>query len=191
MSINVPFANLTRSDLSIDRTYEGGPQAHSGADPLQRLLGVGNMGGFRFVGSVQKQSVRLAVLYTSGEHPDWPDRIDPTTGTVTYFGDNRSPGRDLHDTPRKGNQLLRQLFAMASGTKSDRLAVPPILVFSKGGRGRDVVFRGLAVPGAPTMAPGDDLVAVWRSRASGGSRTIVRRSPFWMRHLLAELGLMR
>jgi hypothetical protein len=35
-------------------------------------------------------------------------------------------------------------------------------VFTKGQKGRDVVFRGLAVPGVKADAA-DDLVAIWRS----------------------------
>ena len=52
---------------------------------------VGNQGGFRFKGSVLDKTVRLAVLYTSGEEIDWPDHIEPTTGDFTYYGDNRKP----------------------------------------------------------------------------------------------------
>jgi hypothetical protein len=41
--------------------------------------------------------------------------------------------------------------------------VPPFFVFTKGLKGRDVVFRGLCVPGAEGHV-WEDLVAVWRSR---------------------------
>jgi len=127
------------------------------------MLPVGNQGGFRYKGSVQGDDIRLVVLYTSGEHPDWPDRVDPFTGTLTYFGDNRRPGQELHTTTRQGNTILRRLFERASGGQGARATVPPILLFSKGEHGREVVFRGLAVPAAPGVAPGDDLVAVWRA----------------------------
>lgn len=59
---------------------------------LERLLPVGNQGGFRFYGGIVQEAVKLAVLYTSGAEPDWPDALDSYTGTFTYFGDNRSPG---------------------------------------------------------------------------------------------------
>ncbi len=144
------------------------PRVDVGDDPLQRLLPVGNQGGFRYKGSVQRDDVRLMVLYTSGEDPDWPDTVDPFTGTVTYFGDNKKPGNDLHDTQRRGNEILRVMFDRAHGEAASRVMVPPVLVFSKGERGRDVVFRGLAVPGSPVVPPGDDLVAVWRTL--GGRR---------------------
>jgi hypothetical protein len=44
-----------------------------------------------------------------------------------------------------------------------RATIPPFLVFTKAGKGRDVVFRGLAVPGVEAD-PADDLVAIWRSK---------------------------
>lgn len=110
---------------------------------------MGNQGGFRFNGSVGKGTVKLVVQYTSGTEVDWPDQIDPTTGDFTYYGDNRRPGRDLHDTPRNGNVLLRDIFAASRADAAARLRVPPILLFQRTGSGRDVMFRGLLAPGSP------------------------------------------
>ena len=73
----------------VDRTYLGGTAGHAGDDPLARLLPVGNQGGFRYAGSVKAGTVRLAVLYTSGAEPNWPDSLDVHTGLFTYCGDNR------------------------------------------------------------------------------------------------------
>lgn len=163
MSDPIAFDHLAHADLHVDRVYEGGRSGNFSDDPLQRLLPVGNQGGFRYKGSVQQNEIRLVVLYTTGEDPDWPDEIDPFTGTVTYYGDNKHPGRSLHDTQRQGNEILRRLYDAAHGDRGSRRSVPPVLVFSKGASGRDVVFRGLAVPGSPTVHPGNDLVAVWRT----------------------------
>jgi len=52
--------------------------------------------------------------------------------------------------------------ALHSGSES-RLAVPPFLVFSRAMEGRDVQFKGLAVPGAEGVPATDDLVAIWRT----------------------------
>lgn len=165
MAQTVPFTDLGSADLYVDRTYEGGVTGNVADDPLQRLLPVGNQGGFRYKGSPAAGDVRLVVLYTSGEDPEWPDSLDPFTGTFTYFGDNKAPGRELHDTQRRGNLILQQIFELAHGDEASRSSVPPVLVFAKGGKGRDVVFRGLAAPGGPAIPPGDDLVALWRTRA--------------------------
>jgi len=57
---------------------------------------------------------------------DWPDHLDTETGIFTYFGDNKKPGHELHDTPRFGNLLLRDMFERAHGSKSERALVPPV-----------------------------------------------------------------
>ncbi len=159
----VPFSDLLSADLVVDREYEGGNARSSAGDPLSPLLGVGNMGGFRIKGSQKKNDVRLAVLYSSGAEAEWPDRLDAFSGTYTYFGDNRTPGNSLHDTPRLGNQLLATVFERASSSADARAKVPPFFVFRRAGAGRSVKFLGLAAPGSPNVPPGDDLVAVWRS----------------------------
>ncbi|MFI7543757.1 hypothetical protein [Actinoplanes sp. NPDC049599] len=166
---SVPFGALTVADLVLDAVYEGGVSGTAADDPLQRLLPVGNQGGFRYRGSPTRGGIRLAVLYTSGDNPDWPDVLDVKTGVFTYFGDNRSPGSPLHDTPRRGNIILRDAFDAAHGDDRARLSVPPFLLFAKAGpKGRSVRFRGLLAPGAASMSSDDDLQAIWRS--SGGQR---------------------
>ncbi|MEP7022872.1 MAG: restriction endonuclease, partial [Actinomycetota bacterium] len=162
-SAAVGFDQLTSADLVLERVYRGGVAGNTGDDPLARLLPVGNQGGFRTFGSRAKDEVRLAVLYTSGAEPDWPDSLDVYTGAFTYFGDNRSPGRELHDTPRKGNLLLSRAFERAHQDAAARARVPPFLLFYKAGPGRDVRFRGLLVPGSSRMSGQEDLVAVWRT----------------------------
>jgi hypothetical protein len=132
-------------------------------DPLSRLLPVGNQGGFRPAGSPTRDSVKLAVLYTTGSEPDWPDSLDPYTGTFTYYGDNRRPGRALEDTPNRGNLLLRKAFARAHADAAARAKVPPFLLFDRPGSGRDVRFRGVLAPGSDRLSGEEDLVAVWRT----------------------------
>jgi len=168
----VPFAALDLSDLHVDALYMGGSAGNSGDDPISRLLPVGNMGGFRYLGTAA--SARLCVLYSDLADCDWPDHLYPESGRFVYFGDNKTPGHEVHDTPRKGNLVLREAFdALHSGRRSD---VPPFLIFTKAGRGRDVVFRGLAVPGAIGLSQTEDLVAVWKSR--GGERFQNYRATF-------------
>ncbi|GAA0187640.1 restriction endonuclease [Streptomyces thermocarboxydus] len=180
----------------VDAVYAGGTLGHSGDDPIGKLLpGTGNQGGFRYAGSPAKRTVRLAVLYTSGGAVDWPDHLDTETGTFTYYGDNRTPGRGLHETPRKGNVLLRDAFAHSLGSAHDRArGVPPFLLFEKATPGRAVRFRGLLAPGGPTLTPDDELSAIWRT--TGTQRFQNYRARFtvldqarvpraWIRHVLA------
>jgi hypothetical protein len=112
----------------------------------------------------------LAVLYTDGAQPDWPDRLDPSTGRFIYYGDNRKPGQSV-DAPL-GNQLLRDTFDALYANPPDRPFIPPYFAFAKAtamgvpaGTSRAVVFLGLAVPGASDLESDEDFVAVWRSRS--------------------------
>jgi hypothetical protein len=107
------------------------------------------------------------VLYTSGADRDWPDALDRETGQFTYFGDNREPGKELHDTSRGGNAILRSCFHRLHGSPPERNKIPPFLLFNRATPvgGRDVQFLGLAVPGAQGLQPADDLVAIWRTSA--------------------------
>ena len=126
---------------------------------------MGNAGGFRFAGSPTKGNVRLLALYTSSADADWPDALDLATGTFTYYGDNKQPGKELHETPRKGNHALRIMFEDAL-TSATRDHVPPIFLFEKAGAGADVVYRGLLVPGSVAVPSDEQLVAIWRSRGN-------------------------
>ena len=155
-----PFENLDTADLYVDAVYRGRRSANAGDDPLHRLLGVSLMGGFRYLGTLD--ALKLVVLTTSLSDPDWPDAVDRENGTFTYYGDNKKPGRALHDTPRFGNEILRRLFAMAQGGTAERRRVPPILVFASAGTYRDMIFVGLAVPGTADLRAAEDLVAVWK-----------------------------
>lgn len=146
--------------LIVDNTYEGGRNKNASDDPLHALTGTGNQGGFRFTGTVGRPN--LIVLSSSKKDLDWPDNLDKETGIYTYYGDNKHPGKDLHDTGRSGNRLLKNIFELAHGGSLKRQFVPPILVFENAGIYRDVVFLGLAVPGAQELSVTEDLTAIWK-----------------------------
>ena len=71
----VPFAELAAADLVLDCVYQGGVRGNVSDDPINRLLPVGNQGGFRYKGSVAARDVRMVVLYTSG--------VEAETGRIT------------------------------------------------------------------------------------------------------------
>jgi hypothetical protein len=121
----IPFSDLSTADLIVDAVYEGDNKIGAGSDPLARLLPVGNQGGFRFAGKGSNK--KIVVLYTSGDDKDWPDRLELTTGQFIYFGDNKTPGHELHDTPRGGNTILQQTFEALH--LPDRKFVPGIFHF--------------------------------------------------------------
>ncbi|WP_434766444.1 restriction endonuclease [Pseudomonas triticicola] len=163
---------LSSSDLMIDARYAGSRNGNSSDDPLTKLLNLSNQGGFRIRG--KRNDPRLIALLSSMEDLDWPDELDLSTGVFTYYGDNKKPGRKLDETHRYGNNLLELIFERQHS--GDRANIPPIFVFTKAGIYRDVIFRGLAVPGRIGSTHNDDLVAVWH--ASKGQRFQNYRSTF-------------
>lgn len=161
----IPFDQLADADLYVDAIYEGGTAGTFGDDPISRLLPCGNRGGFRVATRANERRHALVVLYSTLADTDWPDQLDLDLGRFTYYGDNKHPGHELHQTHRGGNRLLRQAFDATHAAPARRDEIPPFFVFTKGSLGRDVVFRGLAVPGAAELSPTDDLVAIWRTTA--------------------------
>jgi len=153
---------LSTADLHVDATYQGGRNGNAGDDPFPQLLSMSNQGGFRYRGDITGQ-LSMLLLTSSFSDPDWPDALDRETGVFTYYGDNKSPGRGLHDTGRRGNSLLQRIFREAHGGGEDRLQVPPIFLFGRAGSWRDMIFLGLAVPGASDLSLSEDLVAIWRT----------------------------
>jgi hypothetical protein len=156
---------LPKADFIIDAVYEGGAAGHSGDDPISKLLkGSGNQGGFRAAG--RGEDKKFVVLYTSGEDKDWPDRLDLNTGQFVYYGDNKTPGHELHDTGPGGNRILKRVFDLLHSTMPDRSRIPPFFIFKKHptpGSARSVQFKGLAVPGFIGLPATADLVAVWKT----------------------------
>ncbi|CAI0963072.1 restriction endonuclease [Serratia ficaria] len=160
------FSDLHLADLYVDETYGGSRNGNASDDPLPQLLSVDNGAGFRHLGKRPNvDTLKLLVLKTNLSDSSWPDMIDKENGTFIYYGDNRKPG-DIHKTNRQGNLILKNLFNEASSNKSS-VHFPPIFVFSNSGVYRDVVFLGLAVPGAIGLSPDDDLIAVWRKSEEG------------------------
>ena len=158
------FDKLSNCDLIIDAVYEGGKKGNVGDDPINKLLPVGNQGGFRYAGSLN--NLKYVILYTSGENIDWPDTIDTETGIFQYYGDNKKPGHELHDTKKNGNTILKNLFESLHSQESPRVHIPPIFIFKKyptQNSNRSVQFKGLCVPGTIDKNQLEDLVAIWKT----------------------------
>ena len=161
----VEFDQLSTSDLFVDTVYKGGDQPNIGSEVISKLMpGCGNSGGFRKVKRNDGSGIpAYVVLYTSMSELEWPDYLDVETGVFRYYGDNRTSGRALLDTPRKGNLLLEMVFGMLNSGGEDLKDIPPFFIFKKVGSGRDVQFLGVAAPGNPHISPDRDLVSFWRS----------------------------
>jgi hypothetical protein len=72
----IAFEELLEADLHIDAIYNGGKVDNLGAEPLSKLIGVGNSGGFRPITGGKPSRVTLCALVTSGEDSNWPDNLD-------------------------------------------------------------------------------------------------------------------
>ena len=152
------FSNneLSSCPLVIDSAYEA-PGGSMSYEPLSKIFGCANQGGFRAVKD-GKRGYKFIVLYSSLDDIDWPDSVDIFGGLVTYYGDNKRPGNDIHKTSLGGNRILREYFDYLHSEERHKIA--PIFLFSKGIKGRDAVFRGLIVPGGENLGENEDLVAV-------------------------------
>lgn len=161
--------NLAETDLIVDHIYGGSRNGNASDDPLPQLLGVDNGAGFRHLGKRPGiDTLKLLALKSNFNDPDWPDHLDTESSLFTYYGDNKTV-RGIHDTPRQGNQILRNLFdARHSSISFDHF--PVILLFGGTGQYRDLRFLGLAVPGAQNLGPDDDLVAIWRAKGPDNAR---------------------
>jgi len=160
MPNKIKFENLENSNLIIDCIYESSRKIDDiSGEPLSKILNCGNQGGFRYRGSSQK--LQYLILTSSLNEIDWPDYLDEENGKFIYYGDNRTPGHELHDTKKKGNLILKNIFEDLH--LEHREKIPPIFIFTKSPQKRDVEFKGLAVPGALGLSQTEDLIAIWKS----------------------------
>lgn len=166
------FQKINKKDrnnytLYVDAIYRANPVVSTFAsEVLSKLIGVKNQGGFRYLG--QKSNPKLVILFTSGEDVYWKDELDGALGVLLYYGDNKTPGTDLHKTKLHGNEILRHIFDLAASSDLNiRKTLPVVLVFKKANNKRDVKFLGLAVPGIKGRPQKDWLTAVWGRNKTG------------------------
>lgn len=162
MADEIPFAEIRTSDLIVDAIYKGGISGNLADEVVGKILSVGNAGGFRIKGSVTGDELAHVALTTSGKESEWPDNLDMELGIFTYYGDNRNPGKEIHNTKKKGNLLLKKCFDWLHTDERDK--IPPFFIFQKPYKGHDVIFRGLCVPGSESLEQTEDLVAVWKTK---------------------------
>ena len=125
------FSELKKANLCVDALYKAGTQGNMRDDPLSKLMGCENQGGFRKIGKRETSEYKFAILYSLLDDPDWPDGLDLEQGLFLYYGDNKQPGHELHDTPKGGNELLRFCFDSINQSPPKRDRVPPFFIFTK------------------------------------------------------------
>ena len=119
------------------------------------------------------------MLFTTWHDVDWPDTVDPRTGCLTYFGDNKTPGKHLHESRLGGNLTFKVAFDRLHAVPGGRRAIPPFLLFARkptSASARGVQFLGVCAPGFPGMPESEDLIAV--GKTSGHARFQNYRATF-------------
>lgn len=185
--------DVAGADLMVGAIYEGGPTLAD--EPIHKLVGTGNMGGIRARKGTSTDG--LLALFSTEDQPEWPDRIDRSTGVLTYFGDNRTSVSELLDP--SGNQHLHSAFRRDLSSEKARILSPAFFVFTRAEDAppRSVRFEGLAVPGSPLPAT-EWAVAKWFTEQSGRFQNyviqvtlladrVIQRS--WVEDLIAGRGL--
>lgn len=141
----VDFEKLQEANLIPNTIYKGGNKGNYSDEVLSKLMRCENSGGFRKKGSLKNSRLQYVVLYSTGKHNEWKDMLNIETGEFIYYGDQDKINKDIHDTPKKGNEILRRTFD--DFKKGNRSNIVPFFIFMKE-KNRDVKFIGLAVPGS-------------------------------------------
>ncbi|MCI8617268.1 MAG: restriction endonuclease [Clostridia bacterium] len=158
--MSVKFKDIEKAKLIIDETYCGGTAPNMSSEVLNKLMLCSNSGGFRQVKN-KDGKYAYCVLYTTGEDIDWKDYLDVELGRFIYYGDNKKEGHNIHNTSRKGNEILKECFEKLEN--NDRTNIIPFFIFQKV-KGRDVRFLGLAIPGDDRLTKEEQLVSVWSQK---------------------------
>lgn len=141
--MQIKFTELYNADLIVGSIYEGGTKGNVSDDVISKLMKCENSGGFRKVGKTNPVDLKYVILFSTLQEERWMDIIDEHKRILIYHGDNRTPGKNIIDTPKKGNLILKHSFDALK--RGEREKIPPFFVFTKE-VGRNVVFRGLVVP---------------------------------------------
>lgn len=135
----IRYDQLEDADLETGVTYCWGPEKNLKSEPISKLLGLGNVGGFRWKGRME--NVPYVVITSNSSKSEWPDHYQSEKGLLTYYGDNHD-GFDHLSTP--GNAMLNLCNERLQ--KGLRNLVPPFLYFKKSDYARGLVFLGAFHP---------------------------------------------
>lgn len=159
----IKYDDLKNSDLIKGRIYRGGSTTLSDLFKIEGFKkSVGNASGFEPAliekdGKTRGGEYAFVVLLDTGNKNEWPNKYDNTTKILTYYGDNKEPGNDIHNTKKGGNKFLFDVFEKSYKNKEDRMSIPPIFIFKAKGEGGGREFIGLGVPGVVGESKDDCL----------------------------------
>lgn len=160
----VDFEKLQEANLILNTIYKSGNQGNYSDEALSKLMRCENSCGFRKKGSLKNPKLEYVVLYSTGKHNEWKDTLNIETNEFIYYGDQDKVNKDIHDTPKKGNEVLRRTFDHLQ--KGNRNNIAPFFIFMKEEK-RDVKFIGLAVPGSFYRSTDECLEVVTIHKSEG------------------------
>ncbi|KAF1306121.1 HNH endonuclease, partial [Candidatus Enterococcus willemsii] len=141
----IEFDNLSASALIPGNIYKGGNKGNIGDDPFTSLLGVGNSGGMRPKVNQDGKLAYIVLISNSSNQHEYPDEFDSSNNLLTYYGDQRKPGKHFAETKHKGNINIKKLFELSYN--GDSIELFPCFYFEKiEGKGRNYKYIGLAYP---------------------------------------------
>ncbi|ACD23559.1 DUF3883 domain-containing protein [Clostridium botulinum] len=160
----IKFEDLQDANLIVNGIYKSGNKGNYSDEALSKLMRCENSCGFRKKGSLKNPNLQYVVLYSTGKQKDWKNILNVDTSEFIYYGDQNKVNKEIHDTPKKGNEVLRRTFEDLK--KRNRSNIAPFFVFIKQEK-RDVKFIGLAVPGSKNRSIEECLQVVTIDKING------------------------
>ena len=138
---------MKTASLIPGHIYMGGTSGNAGDDPISKLLNVGNACGIRSKKNKENELAYISLVTNPINQKNYPDFLDNETKILTYYGDQKTPGKHYLDTKQKGNLNLENLFKTSYYQKNAKLHLFPCFYFEKiGKKGRNYLYHGIAYP---------------------------------------------
>ena len=142
------FDELSTAPLVPGSTYIS-PSGAIADYIFPKLLNLSNSGGMRSMMHTADNKrvaspVFMAIISNPSAVEDYPDKYNPDTQTLIYYGDQRKPYIDKFKTNLKGNSKIFQLYKDVYENNLDNIF--PIFYFEKAATGRSHKYIGLAFP---------------------------------------------
>jgi len=165
MSRVFEYNELNEAPLIVGALYKNNKKKSFGGNPLGKLGLLGQtQGGFRYNKKANYCTLTYNGTNYTGNNAHWPDCVDPKSGIVHYYGDNRGKKDNgkLHST--RGNFLLNEQFKLLESGKRNQLKIYLIfeIIVNEG-----YLFRGVGVIGMPSGRTQDWLQIIKATLNSG------------------------
>ena len=151
----VGFTNLSNSDLIPGEIYEAGKTGSFFKDEVisnvfkfnKNLSGIGNQGGIRRAMIENNPSLRneeaFVMILDTKSNAEWPNKYNPSTKILKYYGDNQDSKKHYLDTNKKVMPLFAKYYRRCYSESKEHIV--PFFYFERV-NGKDARFIAIAVP---------------------------------------------